>query len=113
MCNEHHAEHRALATTVAYQLCRQLFCFWCTGIEVVPESCGVQYVLQYLQSRLDEGVAASTQRVFGRNICLHCGVDGQASGTPSLALVSRFLKGVRRLRPVRTRSLVNWDLNVV
>ena len=54
---------RALDTTVAYQL-RWRFCFWCTGIEVVPESCGVQYVLQYLQSRLDERLAASTLRGY-------------------------------------------------
>jgi hypothetical protein len=84
-CNEHHAEHkgsRAQATTAA----NQLFCSWCAGIEVVPETCGVQCVLQYLQSCLDEGLAASTQRVFGRYICLTCGVDGQAGGVLSLAL---------------------------
>ena len=75
----------APATTVAYQLRWRRFCSWCTSIEVVPESCMVQYVLQYLQSCMDEGLAASTLRVFGCYICLPCGVDGQASGaSPSL-----------------------------
>ena len=102
---------KAPAATTAYQLCWRLFCSWCTGIEVVPESCGVQYVLQYLQARMDETFAASTQRVFGRYICLPCGGGGQANGAPSLGL--QVYEGVRRLRPTRTRSMKSWDLDVV
>ena len=66
------------ATTVAYQLFWRLFCSWCTGIEVVPESCWVQLVLQNLQSQFDEGLAASTLR--GYYICLPC--TGQWDAIP-------------------------------
>ncbi|XP_045545921.1 uncharacterized protein [Salmo salar] len=103
---------RAPATTAAYQLRWRLFCSWCTGIEVVPESCGVQYVLQYLQSCLDEGLAASSLRGYLAAISTrHVGwMDMPVGHYP---LVSRFMKGVRRLCPSRTRSMANWDLDVV
>ena len=55
---------RALVITTAYQLRWRLSCSRYSGIEVVPESCGVQYVFQYMQSRLDEGLAASTPRGY-------------------------------------------------
>lgn len=104
---------RAPATTVAYQLHWRLFCSWCTVVEVVPESsCGVQYVLQYLLSHLDEGLTASILRGYLAAISA-CHVGWMDRPVGCHPLVSRFMKGVRRLRPARTRLMASWGLDVV
>ena len=64
----------------------------------------MQYVLQYLQSHLDEGLAASIS-------ACHMGwMDRPVECHP---LVSRFMKGFRCLCPASTRSMASWDLDMV
>ena len=69
-------------------------------------------MLQFLQSLLDQGKAASTLKVYASAIsaCHATGSDGQLGKHP---LLSRFLKGVRRLRPVRALQVPAWDLGLV
>ena len=77
-----------------------------------PVHCDVQTVLHFLQSKLDEGKAANTLKVYVAAIsaCHSDGPDGQLGRHP---LLSRFMKGVRRLRPVRAPQVPTWDLGLV
>ena len=77
----------------------------------MPESCGVQYVLQYLQSRLDEGLAATTLRGYLAAVSA-CHVGWMDRPVGRHPLVSRFMKGVSPASSLDP-SMAWWDLDVV
>ena len=87
----------------------RLFHAWCAAGGVDPVHCDVQTVLLFLQSRLDEGKAANTLKVYVAAISA-CHSDGQLGKHP---LLSRFMKGVRRLRPAKALQVPAWDLGLV
>ena len=69
-------------------------------------------VLTFLQELLDKGLSFSTIKVYLAAIsACHVGFDGETPGAHPLAM--RFLKGVRRLRPVFKPSIPSWDLALV
>ena len=69
-------------------------------------------MLEFLQSRLDAGLAASTVRGYSTAIsAFHTPLDGALVGQHPL--VQRFLAGVDRIRPVVRRSSPPWDLSIV
>lgn len=69
-------------------------------------------VLTFLQELLDKGLSFFTIEVSLAAICAcHVGLEGVMPGAHPL--VMRFLKGVRRLRPVVRFSVPSWDLALV
>ena len=79
---------------------------------MVAQVASAQRILDFLQERLDSGLAFSTLRGYlaAINAC-HLGVAGKApSKVPE---VIRFMLGVGRLRPVSRGLFPVWDLKVV
>ncbi|KAI2662102.1 Gag-Pol polyprotein [Labeo rohita] len=103
---------RAPSTRSLYDLKWQVFEDWCTHKGVIPFQCAVSEVLCFLQSLLNNGRAFSTIKVYLAAIsACHVGFEGVSVGRHSL--IGRFMKGVRRLRPVSKRLVPSWDLSMV
>ncbi len=69
-------------------------------------------ILTFLQEILEGGKAISTIKVYLVAISsCHMGFNGETVGKHSI--VSRFLKGVRHLRPITKPMLPAWDLPLV
>ncbi len=69
-------------------------------------------MLSFLQHLLDDNKAASTLKVYVAAIsAYHAPVDGASLGSHNLVCI--FLKGVRRLKPVRSTPFPVWDLPLV
>ncbi len=65
----------------------------------------------FLQERLTAGAAATTLRVYVAAIAARRELDEIPLGRHRL--VSAFMRGARRLRPVRPTAVPSWDLSVV
>ncbi len=68
-------------------------------------------MLEFLQERLTAGAAATTLRVYVAAIAARRELDEIPLGRHRL--VSAFMRGARRLRPVRPTAVPSWDLSVV
>ncbi len=103
---------RAQSTARGYASRWRAFMQWCGKQNLDPVSCPVEMFLCFLQSLFDEGLAASTVRVYAAAIsACH---EGFAKTTLfSHPLVKRFLAGVCRLRPPPRASTPTWDLSLV
>ncbi len=102
-------QSRAPSTRKLYGLKWRLF----TGDhQLDPVNCPVGTVLEFLQAWFSAGLSHSTLRVYVAAIAsYHAPMGGQSVGKDPL--ITRFLRGVMRLRP-RLRSRVPpWDLAVV
>ncbi|XP_073687910.1 uncharacterized protein [Garra rufa] len=103
---------RAPSTRSLYDLKWRVFDDWCTRKGVIPFQCAVSEVLCFLQSLLNNGRAFSTIKVYLAAIsACHVGFEGVSVGRHPL--IGRFMKGVRRLRPVSKRLVPSWDLSMV
>ena len=105
---------KASSTRASYDGRWNAFEEWCEAQEppVVAQVASAQRILDFLQERLDSGLAFSTLRGYlvAFNAC-HLGVAGKApSKVPE---VIRFMLGVGRLRPVSRGLFPVWDLKVV
>ena len=105
---------RTPSTRAVYDGKWNAFLDWCEVQDppVVAHLASAQKVLDFLQDRLDLGLAFSTLRGYLAAIdACHLGVEGKRlSKFPE---VVQFMHGVDHLRPV-TRSLFpSWDLQVV
>ncbi len=105
-------QSRAPSTRKLYSLKWRLFTSWCGDHQLDPVNCPVGTVLEFLQARFSAGLSHSTLRVYVAAIAsYHAPMGGQSVGKDPL--ITRFLRGVMRLRP-RVRSRVPpWDLAVV
>ncbi len=81
------------------------------GMDVEPFPVSVGPVLEFLQERLTAGAAATTLRVYVAAIAARRELDEIPLGRHRL--VSAFMRGARRLRPVRPTAVPSWDLSVV
>ena len=103
---------RAPSTWTCYSQKWKAFSNWCLNKQLDPASGSVHSVLNFLQSLLDAGRAASTVKVYAEAIsAFQQPVDGRAVGKH--LLVSQFIKGAHRLRPSRTLRAPSWDLPTV
>ncbi|XP_025763152.1 uncharacterized protein LOC112846942 [Oreochromis niloticus] len=103
---------RASSTRGLYAYKWRAFEQWCQDRHTLPFQCSIVDVLTFLQELLDKGLSFSTIKVYLAAIsACHIGFDGVTPGAHPLAI--RFLKGVRRLRPVLKSSVPAWDLSLV
>ncbi|XDV15183.1 hypothetical protein PO909_015313 [Leuciscus waleckii] len=106
------AEARAPSTRRLYALKWGVFTKWCQDIEIDPVTSSVSDVLRFLQHRMDSGSLPSTLKVYVAAIAaFRSPVDGQSIGKH--AMVTRFLRGARRLCPSQPPSVPPWDLALV
>lgn len=103
---------RAPSTRYNYKQRWKLFSSWCHHKGADPVTCPVALVLDFLQSLLDAGRAASTLRGYTAAIStFHDTLGGLSVGKHPI--VSQFLKGANRLRPGRSLRAPSWDLPLV
>ncbi len=103
---------RAPSTRRAYTLKWNLFVEWCSSHQEDPRRCLIRAVLSFLQQGLERRLSPSTLKVYVAAIsAYHDPVEGKSVGKHNL--VVRFLRGARRLNPLRPPSLPSWDLALV
>ncbi len=84
---------------------------WCLARAIDPVNCPVGPVLEFLQEKLTTGAAATTLRFYIAAIAAWRELDEIPLGRHRM--VSAFMRGVRRLRPVRPIAVPSWDLSVI
>ncbi len=105
------ASTRAPATRKLYSSKWGVFESWCLTRAIDPVNCPVGPVLEFLQERLTARAAATTLRVYVAAIAARRELDEIPLGRHRM--VSAFMRGARRLRPVRPTAVPSWDLSVV
>ncbi len=105
------ASTRAPATKKLYSSKWGVFESWCLSRAIDPVNCPVGPVLEFLQERLTARAAATTLRVYVAAIAARRELDEIPLGRHRM--VSAFMRGARRLRPVRPTAVPSWDLSVV
>ena len=103
---------RALSTRTLYSCKWRVFEEWCEKSHVVAFQASVSDILSFLQEMLDRGRAFSTVNVYlAAILACHVGFEGTSVG--SHPLITRFMKGARRLHPVTKPLVPSWDLVLV
>ncbi len=103
---------RTLSTRHTYALKLNLFVEWCSSHREDPGKCPIRVVLSYLQQRLERRLSPSIlKRLCGYDCCQPRPVDGKLVGKHDWVI--RFLRGARRLNPLRPPSIPSWDLSLV
>ena len=103
---------RAGSTRTQYAYKWRVFGRWCQGHQVDPVTCGVRHVLEFLQGLMDAGQKPPSLKVYVAAIsACHANING-APVNNSL-LVSRYMKGARKLRPPVRNIFPKWDLTTV
>ncbi len=105
------ASARAPATRKLYSSKWGVFESWCLTRAIDPVNCPVGPVLEFLQERLTAGAAATTLRVYVAAIAARRELDEIPLG--GIGWSPLFMRGARRLRPVRPTAIPSWDLSVV
>ncbi len=105
------ASARAPATRKLYSSKWGVFESWCLTRAIDPVNCPVGPVLEFLQERLTAAAAATTLRVYVAAIAARRELDEIPLGRHRM--VFAFMRGARRLRPVRPTAVPSWDLSVV
>ncbi len=102
---------RVLSTRKLYSSKWRVFESWCLVHAVDPVNCPVSSVLEFLQHKFTAGAAATTLRVYVAAITVRTDSDNVPLGRHRL--VSSFMRGAKRLRPVHPPGFPSWDLSVV
>ncbi|KAL0200148.1 hypothetical protein M9458_003335, partial [Cirrhinus mrigala] len=103
---------RAPSMRKLYALKWKLFTSWCGDRQQDPVNCPVGTVLEFLQAHFSTGLSHSTLKVYMAAIsAYHASLGGLSVGKDPL--VTRFLRGVLRLRPPVRPHVPMWDLAVV
>ncbi len=105
------ASARAPATRKLYSSKWGFFESWCLACAIDPVNCPVGPVLEFLQERLTAAAAATTLRVYVAALAARRELGEIPLGRHRM--VSAFMRGVRRLRPVRPTAVPSWDLSVI
>ncbi|KAI2660324.1 hypothetical protein H4Q32_007859 [Labeo rohita] len=109
---------RAPSTRRLYALKWRLFTSWYRRHNLDPVHCPIGSVLEILQSRFSEGITPATLKVYVAAISAeHAPTEGVSFGRDDQMKhppwVSRFMQGLRRLRPFRFAQVPSWDLSIV
>ncbi|XP_029445511.1 uncharacterized protein LOC115084588 [Rhinatrema bivittatum] len=85
---------------------------WCTTRQLNPRNCTPKFLMDYLYSLYDSGLATASIRVHLSAIAaFHLPVNGKSVSTHPL--LSHFMIGLSHLRPPLSKPRIPWDLNVV
>ncbi|XDV31033.1 hypothetical protein PO909_033810 [Leuciscus waleckii] len=105
-------QSRAPSTRKLYALKWRVFTSWCSDRRLDPVNCPIGTVLEFLQDRFTAGTCPATLKVYVAALsACHALVDGAPLGRHPL--LSRFLRGARRLRPPARTKVPSWDLAIV
>ncbi len=105
-------QSRAPSTRKSYAAKWQLFTCWCHSHQLDPVEYPIGSVLEFLQDRFASGLSSYTFNVYMAAISAHHSpVGNQSLGRNPL--VTRFLRGIGRLRPRVRPRMPTWDLAVV
>ncbi|XP_077321991.1 uncharacterized protein LOC143955744 [Lithobates pipiens] len=96
---------RKKVTQAIYVKYWKVFCSW---LDTKKVSISIPTVLEFLQDGVDKGLAISTLKV--QITALSVFLDQPLAIDP---LVSRFFKGLTRIKPVPFKILPKWDLSIV
>ncbi|XP_067357562.1 uncharacterized protein [Channa argus] len=103
---------RAASTTSSYVAKWSSFQRWCSERGVSASSCPLPRVLSFLQTLVDRGLSLSTVKTYAAAISsCHEGFGDRS--VFSHPLLKRFLRGVRRQRPLLRPLAPPWDLSLV
>ncbi len=105
-------QSRAPSMRKSYTAKWHLFTSWCHSHQLDPVVCPIGSVLEFLQDRFASGLSSSTLNVYVAAIAAHHAPVGEQSLGRN-PLVTRFLRGTRRLRPPVRPRMPTWDLAVV
>lgn len=103
---------RAPSTTASYRAKWAAFQHWCLERDTDPVSCSLSHVLSFLQLLVDRNLALSTVKSYAAAIS-SCHEGFGERSVFAHPLVKRFLRGVRRQRPVTRPLAPQWDLPLV
>ena len=85
---------------------------WCSKEKVNPFSTTIKHILSYLADLFHQGRQYRTIRVYRSAISsFHVPLEGVVVGQHPL--VTKFMKGIFSLRPLKPRYFVTWDVNDV
>ena len=103
---------RAASTRASYTAKWAAFQRWCLEKNLDPTTCPLTYVLSFLQTLVDRNLAFSTVKTYAAAVSsCHEGFGDRS--VFSHPLLKRFLRGVRRTRPVSRSLAPQWDLALV
>ena len=105
---------RAQSTRSLYDFKWNVFHSWCLARspDMDPFLAPIGEVLNFLQSKVDEGLTYSTIKVWLASVsACHVGYDGKAVSR-HLLMIS-FMKGVKRAKTISRPLFPAWDLAVV
>ncbi len=105
-------QSRAPSTRKSYTAKWHLFTSWCHSRQLDPVVCPLGSMLEFMQDRFASGLSSSTLSVYVAAIAAHHAPVGEQSLGRN-PLVTRFLRGTRRLRPPVRPRMPTWDLAVV
>ncbi|KAK2895968.1 hypothetical protein Q8A73_015456 [Channa argus] len=101
---------RAASTTSSYVAKWSSFQRWCSERGVSASSCPLPRVLSFLQTLVDRGLSLSIVKTYAAAISsCHEGFGDRS--VFSHPLLKRFLRGVRRQRPLLRPLAPPWDLS--
>ncbi len=105
-------QSRAPSTRKLYALKWRLFTSWCGDRQLDPVNCPIGTVLEFLQAFFSAGLTHSTLKVYLAAIAAyHAPLGGQSVGKDPL--VTRFLRGVMRLRPPAREAYAMWWIRML
>ncbi|GAA6098879.1 uncharacterized protein LOC113071237, partial [Tachysurus ichikawai] len=100
---------RASSTRRSYTARWRLFTSWCEHRGLEPVNCPIGSVLEFLQEQFAASLTPSTLKVYVSAITAYSTpLAGQSLGRHPL--VTRFLRGARRLRPGTRLRVPVWHL---
>ncbi len=105
-------EARAPSSRRLYALKWAIFSTWCQGRDLVPVTSDVSVVLSFQQEMLDNQHSSSTIKVYAAAIAsFHACIAGRLVARDSAVI--QFLRGARRMNPLRPRTVPPWNLPTV
>ena len=103
---------RSTGTRLNYNSTWKKFCGWCSEQKVDPIQCHIIYILDFLASLFDKGLAYRTVNVYRSSISAQHGhIGGKPIGVHKE--ICALMKGISNKRPPTPRYCNTWDVTIV